>query len=545
MTENALITQLVQAAKGELGRRKPSDELFEYGHIVAQQGATPDLIRQFVAELRRDVPDDKATRAFSILLTLALTHLSLDANGGRSAARRALEDVRAVLAAEITQDPLPSDGLMVIARCYSDAECDPGSVFKEALQVAAAERPADNDFSPAALAALFHQLAAMMDHDPVAIHGEILAITDAMPPEMRATLATAMATSKIPSVVAASLGFVLDANDATAIDTLIALGMSGSTARPSSQTVDRLVRMRPWLRPIRHNQLDTAVGALRKRALPAAPAKPSSIYRIVAALPDGSGAASIFAATRAGGKFTLNMVLLKANQGVVDGLVDRGMTRRAIDTKFTEIGQNVDIVPISSAFALKMVSHALSESLVGARALPLALLEVIENLGLGHVPLVASPPAALAAELLAGLPPDRIDEAAGAAAAATSGDWQHTIPCVRTWFEAGEAVDARLGNLRGRGARYTAIIDEILPTRRVFWAGRCAWLAASLREWGQDEKWIDVALVARSLAAGVPLGSIGLMSEIAIITAAAFEANNPEPPAARQRSQTKAKARRI
>lgn len=184
LTKNPLITKLLDAAKLELGRRKPGDAVFEYGHMVAQAGATADLLRQFVAELCREAPDDRTIHAFSVLLTVALTHLSLDANGGRSAARRALEDVRGSLASEITRMPLPPEGLMLIARCYTDAECDPGPVIKDAIQ-AAATAPSEVDFSPAALSALFHQMAAMMDHDEVAIHGEILATTDARPPTAR------------------------------------------------------------------------------------------------------------------------------------------------------------------------------------------------------------------------------------------------------------------------------------------------------------------------------------------------------------------------
>ena len=447
--------------------------------------------------------------------------------------------------------------------------------------------------SPAAPNALFHQMAAMMDHDPVAIHGVILAITDTAPLEMRALLASAMAASKIPSVVAASLGFVLEAVGATAIDTPIALGLAGSTTWVSSQTVDPLVRMRPWLPPTRHNQLGVAVRTLRTRAAPAVPTKPSSIYRLVATLPDGSGAASIFAATQVGAKFILNMILLKANQGVTDALyqapklltheewvdgtwyqplfgtpppanpvrntrlpndwksqsfgslilVDRGMTRRGIDDKIEEVGHNVDIIPVSLSFATKMLSHGLAESLCGTRTLPFELVEVVENLRLAHVPAVASTPAAHAAELLSGLPPTRIDDTARAAAAAVSADWGGIFPCVGMWFEANEAVDAALSKLRDRKARYMAVMDEIVPTRRDFWAGRCVWLAATLREQAKDDSWIGVALVARDLAADIPLPLIGLMSQIAMIAVEAFEQNNPEPRAARRRVAAKTKRR--
>ena len=99
-----------------MGGRKPRDAVFEYGHMMAHLGTTTDLLLQFIAELRRTSPDDKVIYAYSILLTMALTHLSQDVNGGRKAARRALEDVRESIVAELRQNPCPSDGLMLIAR---------------------------------------------------------------------------------------------------------------------------------------------------------------------------------------------------------------------------------------------------------------------------------------------------------------------------------------------------------------------------------------------------------------------------------------------
>jgi len=50
------------------------------------------------------------------------------------------------------------------------------------------------------------------------------------------------------------------------------------------------------------------------------------------------------------------------------------------------------------------------------------------------------------------------------------------------WFEAGEAVGKLLQPLRTRKRRIEMVLAQLLPTRRTFWAERCAWMAATLKE---------------------------------------------------------------
>ena len=544
MTADAMIAQLVKTVTKELGRRKPSHAVFEYGNMVAEQDLTAGLLVSFIVDLRRNSLDDRTAQAYNLLLSLALSQHSLDVNGGRSDARRALDGVSASLAAEIAKSPIPPDGLMLIARCFADANCDPGPALKDALRAAIAANPAQQmDLGPAEFAAQFDDMAKLLDHDPVAIHSEVCAITAALPPELRAILASAMATSKTPSLVGAALGFVLDADDAIARDVLAALGMAGSRERISSQTVERLVRMRPWLPATRHDMLDAAVRTLRRRVAPSVAVIPARLDHVVVTLPDGSGAASIFVTTQHGTKFNLNLVLLKSGKGIVDAWVDRGMSKRATAAKLYEIGERIGTIPVSFAFATRMLSNGLAQNLAGARPPPLGLLEVVENLGLARVPAESSPPEILVAELLHGLPASRTDGQASAVAAEDSAGWGSRFRGVDMWFEANETVDGVLGKVTGRRARFTAVMAQVLPPRRDFWVERCAWLAATLHEQPDFGGWIDVALVARALAAGAALPTVGLMNAIAMTTVEAFEANNPEPRAPRRRATVKTKRR--
>jgi hypothetical protein len=68
------------------------------------------------------------------------------------------------------------------------------------------------------------------------------------------------------------------------------------------------------------------------------------------------------------------------------------------------------------------------------------------------------------------------------------------------------------------------VLTQLLPARRGFWAERCAWTAATLKEGAEDdEAWVAFALMARDLAGERPLGTMPLASRIATATAEAFQ----------------------
>lgn len=70
-----------------------------------------------------------------------------------------------------------------------------------------------------------------------------------------------------------------------------------------------------------------------------------------------------------------------------------------------------------------------------------------------------------------------------------------------------------------------AALTRLLPERRGFWAERCAWMAAVLRESAEmeDEAWVDFALVARDLVGDRPLDTMPLAARIAAATVQAFQ----------------------
>jgi hypothetical protein len=137
-------------------------------------------------------------------------------------------------------------------------------------------------------------------------------------------------------------------------------------------------------------------------------------------------------------------------------------------------------VPIS--FAQTLLADALATNLAKRIPPPFALLQFNEALGLGLILPAAMPPARLAAELLAGLPATQTRPEASAAAHAAAKDWCVQFDTVQTWFEAGEEIEALLKPIPKTGLRVMIALFTYVFDRRLYWAARCAWMAATLKD---------------------------------------------------------------
>ena len=155
-------------------------------------------------------------------------------------------------------------------------------------------------------------------------------------------------------------------------------------------------------------------------------------------------------------------------------------------------------------------------------------MQVLEAVASGPLPPRSVSPAALCEALLSGLLDEQIGDEALAHAQANAPRWREWVGTIDTWFEADERVESLLCPIRGRKKRVAAVLAEILPSRREFWAGRVAWTAAALQaKSGVDPiltpLWIDMALVARAITSDAPLAGIPLMRQIADDTVRVFE----------------------
>ena len=531
MTPRGAILQIAKMASQDMARGAPSRGALDAGPMLAQAGATPDLVACLVSEATRKRPSDRIVEACCFLLEGALTDLRIAGNGGDSAARAGLAAACQAVETAVTASHVPSKVLMLMARAFVQAGLEPGPALKDAtlasMEAGISLGPVPP--KPGGLADQLAPVAEALGHDPFAIHAEIAATGAAFPVEHRAAMAAELATSTIPAVRDAALGFLLDADPAPGAAVLEVLVAQARRHPAPSRLVERLVCLRPWLPPARQAKLDAAIRILRANAAPPEPAPRVEVVRRLASLCDGAGAQSLFALVKAGRRFALASVLIKTDAGIADAWLRADMAKREADGVVAQIIAGAEAAEVSAGFVTMRLADALAMNVGRQSPPPLGLLQVSEALGLGILQPAALSPLALAEQLLAGLPPDRTGLEATAAAHVDAADWPEQFETVASWFEAGEAVEALLRPIPTRRKRIEAVLTRHLPGRRLFWAERCAWMAATLKDSASedDAAWRSFALVARSLASGEPLSGVALFDVIAETTVDVYAASTP------------------
>jgi hypothetical protein len=218
-----------------------------------------------------------------------------------------------------------------------------------------------------------------------------------------------------------------------------------------------------------------------------------------------------------GKRFALASVLLKLGLGVADTAAQRDLSQAECERMAAVMREETDSIEVAIGTFERRVAAALAVNVARDVPPPFGLLDVVETIGLGPLHPEAVAPGALAAELLADLPAERMGEAATRAAFRAVPRWRKAFAVIETWGETGEHADALLRPLKTRAQRVHAVLHQLLPARREAWAERCAWAAAALKDSHQSdpEAWIDFALVARALAGDMPLAEIPLAAAIA------------------------------
>jgi hypothetical protein len=296
----------------------------------------------------------------------------------------------------------------------------------------------------------------------------------------------------------------------------------------SSRLVERLVCVRPWLPPERQTRLDATIRSLRANAAAPEPAPQVEIVKQLASLCDGAGAQSLFAVFKIGRRFALGSVLMKTDAGVADAWLREGMSKRETNDAVREISDATEAVAVPISFVQTLIADALATNLAKQIPPPFALLQFTEALRLGLILPTAMPPATIAAQLLEGLPADQTGPEASAAAHAAARYWFVKFGTVETWFEAGEDIEALLKPIPRKGIHAMTALMAYLFGRRLYWAARCAWMAATLKESDHRyrDEWRNFALVARDLAGAEHLPDTTLFKLIAAGTDQAFKANS-------------------
>lgn len=504
-------------------------ELHALARDLAHQGLTAELARAVFAEARAKRPKPARIDGFLFLLGEAVDELRLRGNGGSTAAKRELDAVMALLGVEAAKGKGDPGMLMALARALTHAGMTPPAALQEAMLkgMNAAAQDVPSDVSPKQMQADLDKIALGLGDEPFGIYSEMSAMAAAFPVEPRLALIHGLAMSGNAHVRAAGLGFVLDRDERCALAALSGAREAAQRFSPAAIDVARLVRMRPWLAQSRRAPADELITHLRRAAsAPRADAQ-GEVKQWFATPADGAGAQSLFALVKQGKMWAAASVLVKHDEGVCDAWVADGMSKREADGLAIRFVEEADAVEVTSDFFMRRVGDALAVN-AEADPPPFGLVQVLEAVAAGPLPPRALPPAALCEALLSALPADQTDEDAVTRAYLGAPRWGEAVGTVDTWFEADEQVETLLRPIRGRKKRVVAVLEELLPSRRDFWAGRVAWTAAALEaKAGLDpvlrSLWIDMALAARAIAGDGPLADIPLMQQIAEDSVRVFE----------------------
>src|SRR5215472_11400850 len=524
-------TTIAQIAK-MIGREldsgvRLSEEALAAGPILAEGGATAEIVGCLLAEAHRMHPQDRMIAAYAFLLEGALETLRLQASGGDVGAEHAIAEVRDRLGDALQKGGVTPDVLMLLARAFGRAELDPGRILQHAMMTAmeAQSAPVAAALTAAEISDHFAELAAALNNEPFEIYAELATTAAAFPPEHHAAMAGALALSDSEAVREAALGFAFSPDAAVSSAALVAISRQGRASIVSSKVIDRLVRMRPWFSEARRPKNDTAIRTLRPKATLLLSVERWEIRSVLASLCDGAGAQSLFALAKRGRRFALASLLVKSEIGVADAWVRDGMTKAEADAVIAQIVTGAETVEVSIRLLEQRLADALAINVARDVPPPFGLLQVVDRLGLGPIHPDGISPHELVEALIADLPSARTDTAAAQAAHQASVSWAEEFETLASWFEAGEAVQNLLQPLRTRKRRIEAVSAQLLPIRRKFWAERCAWMAATLKEGAVegDDTWCDFALVARDLVGQRPLAEIPLAARIAVETVEAFE----------------------
>ena len=117
MTPRTAIAQLAKMIGQELeSGAGPSEGALAAGPILAEAGATTEIVGRLFAEARRKRPNDRMIQAYAFMLEATLGTLRAQANGGDVGAEHAIAQVRKGLDYALPKGGVAAEVLMLVAR---------------------------------------------------------------------------------------------------------------------------------------------------------------------------------------------------------------------------------------------------------------------------------------------------------------------------------------------------------------------------------------------------------------------------------------------
>ena len=197
MMPRTTIAQITKMIGRELDSGVGPSEAALAEPILAEGGATAEIVGRLLAEAHRKHPDDGMIAAYAFLLEGALATLRLQASGGDVGAEHEIAEVRDRLGDALQKGGVTPEVLMLLARAFARAELDPGRILQQAMMTAmeAQSAPIAAALTGADISDHFAELAAALNNDPFEIYAELATTAAAFPPEHHAAMAGALGLS--------------------------------------------------------------------------------------------------------------------------------------------------------------------------------------------------------------------------------------------------------------------------------------------------------------------------------------------------------------
>ena len=521
VTPRAAIQQIARMVRDDIRSGELSPGAHSVGDMLAAQPEALLLIVDLAgAEGRKKRPDAAMHHAYSFMLGQTLEQLRQRSEAGSGQATIAMKNVRAAIAQQMSMGKLVPTATMALVSAFSRAGIEVGDEIRGAMDHAMIQTgPGQQNLPAPDVGEMLKDLVKACDGDPFLIQSQFAELTAAMPTELQLSLLEGLVLADDPSLREAAIGWLLTE---PAIATPMASMVEEAAGRGlvSAASVTHLMLIRNWVPEDRRRAIDAIIKAAR--AVGSAPEKRVAIQvrELLVSERDGAGAQSIFASIKEGRKNALVSILVKQGHGVRDAWVARSLSRAEIEDMLDHIASEMSVHETTAEDAALILNSALADGPTGSTT-PFGLVQAVALIGLSDVAPRFVSVDDLVASMLADAAAAATDAKAVQKAVRGSGRWLATNPQLNSWFENGDDVAAAIRGKRKIEDCIAAVIEKVLEPRRAYWASVVAWSAFAQRGDGNDDDWIEMALVAREMASARPLAEIPLARFIAVQTAEA------------------------
>jgi hypothetical protein len=477
-------------------------------------------------------PDESLVLAYQLLLALELEFVRYRQDRGWDWADDMLTAFQQRLIEVAKADIIPREDWFTMCSALTQARVPVTDEVQTALADAGFKpEDLDVDAPPEEMLRMVRHLMdelANMVSSPFEVVEALKESGALLPSMLRSFMATEIALSSHPVLREAVPLLLLDDESSVRVAAAQALEQIAHPDTLSPDTLRRAITIRNWIPAKDRPPLDAAIRKARMAGVEIgawpAPARDLELYGSIV---DGSGAQSILAASRAAKRGVFAGVLLRHGTGVMDGWVDKDLSRGQIGKLLREAQMAAPNVRVDMEFVDRVVQHAIGASVHQDGVPPSSLLEIAELLGGAEWKDRRIDIQAETERLFAALDPvDRTPDGVSAGFA-RAGEWMSKEDVFGSWFEDGPQVQKALAKLprTDRGGMIAVVMAEILPPEREKWAERFLILAlwcqaaADAKQRGRAR---DAVLVAHALVDDGPLDAIPVMGVIALQTVRAM-----------------------